>query len=172
MHLTYYNVGNGLQGFYILRDAEVERKIGVSRENEKFVMIVGLEFSKLKSSFPLSGFVAGEVYRFRFLNNNFDDPDLSMVYISFSYNNCSDPVKERQNFTIIGADSSLFNTGIYNQKYFVITQAERMEILIRFEQASSFSICADDWKLDINKIGYNGTKLENVKVTKIINEDD
>ncbi len=54
-------------------------------------------------------------------------------------------MKDREKFTIIGADSSLFNTGIYNQTYFIITQAERMEILIKFQRAPYFSICADDW---------------------------
>ena len=29
MHLTTFNVGNGLSGFYILRDKEVESKINV-----------------------------------------------------------------------------------------------------------------------------------------------
>lgn len=94
MHFTNYNVGQGLAGFYILRDEKVEQEIGIARVNEKLVMITALDFP-LEPSFPLKGFVAGEVYRFRFLNNNFDDNDLSMIIISFSYNNCSDPIKER-----------------------------------------------------------------------------
>jgi hypothetical protein len=109
MHLTNYNVGQGLAGFYILRDEKVEQEIGVARENEKLVMVTSLEFGKFKASFPLKGFVAGEVYRFRFLNNNFEDGPLSMIIISFSYNNCKDTIEKRENFTIIGADSSLFN---------------------------------------------------------------
>lgn len=102
----------------------MERKIGVSRENEKLVLIVGLGYNKTTASFNInSGFIAGEVYRFRFLNNNFDDGDRSMIAVSFSYNECNDAIKQRQKFTIIGADSSLFNTGIYNQTHFVIAQA-------------------------------------------------
>jgi FtsP/CotA-like multicopper oxidase with cupredoxin domain len=33
MHITNFNVENGLEGFYILRDEIVEKQIGISREN-------------------------------------------------------------------------------------------------------------------------------------------
>ena len=49
------------------------------------------------------------VYRFKFLNNNFDDQTGDVLKISFSYDNCKDSYDKRENFTIIGADSSLFN---------------------------------------------------------------
>lgn len=69
MHNTGCNVGNGLAGFYILRDEKVEQEIGIDKSNEKIVMITSLEFP-LHTSFSLSGFIIGEVYRFKFLNNN------------------------------------------------------------------------------------------------------
>jgi FtsP/CotA-like multicopper oxidase with cupredoxin domain len=133
-------------------------------------MITDLELP-LKASFNLTGFYIGEVYRFRFLNNNFDDGNLSMITISFSYANCLDPIKDRENFTIIGADSSLFHTGIYNQTSFVITQAERMEILIKFQRASSFSICANNWETQMSDIGIaSKTKKVKEEVLNIVND--
>ena len=63
------------------------------------------------------------VYRFRFLNNNFDDQDGDVLKISFSYKNCEDKYELRENFTTIGADSSLFNESLDYQTSFVLTQA-------------------------------------------------
>lgn len=82
------------------------------------------------------------VYRFRFLNNNYGFS--SVFNISFVNGNCSNPI-EKIPFTIIGADSSLFNLGIYNQQSFVIGQAERIELLILFKaNIQIYSICADN----------------------------
>ena len=39
MHLTSFNVKNGLSGFYILRDELVEEQIGVNPHNERIVML-------------------------------------------------------------------------------------------------------------------------------------
>lgn len=63
------------------------------------------------------------VYRFKFLNNNFDDQTDDVLKISFSYNSCNDFYDQRENFTIIGADSSLFNESIDYQTSFVTAQA-------------------------------------------------
>lgn len=68
-----------------------------------------------------------KIYRFKFLNNNFGDWDFdSLLKFSFSYNNCDDAYDQRQKFSIIGADSSLFDKSIDGQTSFVVTQAERM----------------------------------------------
>jgi hypothetical protein len=66
--------------------------------------------------------------------------------IFFSYNNCvNDNLSTTEEFSIIGADSSLFHQSIDNQRSFVITQAERMEILIKFSSGQSqFAICVDN----------------------------
>lgn len=62
------------------------------------------------------------------MNNNFNDVDKNIAFdptnvlrISFAYGSCNN--KYRESFTIIGADSSLFHTGIPHQKYFVLGQA-------------------------------------------------
>jgi len=39
MRLTDYNVKFGLSGLYILRDSEIEQKIGVDKNNEKLIMM-------------------------------------------------------------------------------------------------------------------------------------
>lgn len=49
------------------------------------------------------------VYRFRFLNNNFAFGQVFTVF--FVNGDCNSPIA-RIPFTIIGADSSLFNKGI------------------------------------------------------------
>jgi hypothetical protein len=89
----------------------------------------------------LDKFESGVVYRFKFLNNYFDTPAWR---ISFKYGRCDDSTSLRQNFTIIGADSSLFDISIDNQPSFEMAPAERMEILIIFKNSSSFSICVED----------------------------
>ena len=63
------------------------------------------------------------VYRFRFLNNNFAGGQNKTLKVSFSYGNCIDDYDERENMTIIGADSSLFNESLDYQTSFVLTQA-------------------------------------------------
>ena len=63
------------------------------------------------------------IYRFRFLNNNFAGGQDKTLKVSFSYNNCEDAYDERENMTIIGADSSLFNESLDYQTSFVLTQA-------------------------------------------------
>lgn len=63
------------------------------------------------------------VYRFRFLNNNFAGGDDKTLKVSFSYGNCIDDYDKRENMTIIGADSSLFNESLDYQTSFVLTQA-------------------------------------------------
>lgn len=66
-------------------------------------------------------FTKNIVYRFRFLNNNFDEHNIYNV--TFKPGKCADITLKPIPFTIIGADSSLFNEGIYNQNYFIIAQA-------------------------------------------------
>lgn len=53
-------------------------------------------FSKnnLTGQFSLKGFQAGRVYRFKFLNNNFDDQTGDVLKITFAYGGC-DPNNER-----------------------------------------------------------------------------
>jgi FtsP/CotA-like multicopper oxidase with cupredoxin domain len=53
--------------------------------------------------------------------------------VQFVYGSCSQP-KEHISFTIIGADSSLFNEGLYNENKFVLGPAERLELLIKFAE--------------------------------------
>lgn len=62
------------------------------------------------------------VYRFKFLNNNFGRD--SIFKVTFKYGDCSSA--STIPFTIIGADSSLFNKGIEKQTSFIIAQAERI----------------------------------------------
>ncbi len=120
----------------------VEKQIGVDISNEKLVKLANVN---IQTSFPLTGFEANVVYRFRFLNNKFEDTPGTVMRISFSYNNCSDNITEREYFSISGAYSSLFHQSIDNQQSFVINQAERMEILIKFRAGEEqFAICADD----------------------------
>ncbi len=85
------------------------------------------------------------------MNNNFNDLGIADVLkISFSYNDCLDPYDKRENFTIIGADSSLFNNSIDYQTSFVLGQAERIELLIIFNKnKGDISICGDP------KLSYN-----------------
>ena len=101
--------------------------------------------SGLMGKTSLSQLQHSVVYRFKFLNNNFNDLGIADVLkISFSYNECFDPYDQRENFTIIGADSSLFNNSIDYQTSFVLGQAERMEILIIFNKnKGNISICGD-----------------------------
>ena len=63
----------------------------------------------LTGSTALQSLEHSVVYRFKFLNNNFDDKPGDVLKISFSYDSCTDAYEKRENFTIIGADSSLFN---------------------------------------------------------------
>jgi hypothetical protein len=47
----------------------------------------------------------------------------------------------------------LFNTGIPDKYTFVIAQAERLELLIKFQEGrSSFSICGDTNLDDFNEV--------------------
>lgn len=79
--------------------------------------------NNLTATLTLNGFQAGNVYRFKFLNNNFDDQSSSdVVRISFAYGACN-ASDYRESFTIIGADSSLFDRGIPDQTHFVLAQA-------------------------------------------------
>lgn len=69
---------------------------------------------------------------------------------SFAYGDCS-PNDPREFFSIIGADSSLFHESIDHQQSFVIHNAERIELLIRFDNPdeTSFSICAEEGQEDL-----------------------
>lgn len=69
---------------------------------------------------------------------------------SFSYDGCKSNAT-REFFSIIGADSSLFHESIDHQQSFVIHNAERIELLIRFDNPdeTSFSICAENNKGDL-----------------------
>lgn len=137
MHLTSFNVMLGLAGFYILRDSAITEYLGINRGNEKFVLITNND-----SKYQLTGFSTKTVYRFRFLNANYAT-GMTFRY-SFSYNNCNHTHPDLQTFTLIGADSSLFAYGIENQTHFVISNAERIDLLIKFEAGrGSFSICGD-----------------------------
>uniref|UniRef100_A0A1J3CGV6 Spore coat protein A n=1 Tax=Noccaea caerulescens TaxID=107243 RepID=A0A1J3CGV6_NOCCA len=184
MHLTSYNVQHGLAGFYILRDEAVEEYLGIDRSNEKLVMFSA---ENLTSSFGLSNFTKGEVYRFKFLNNNFNDRTGDVLRISFSYNNCTDDISKREVFSIIGADSSLFNQSLDNQLSFVLAQAERIELLINFTQGSAneFAICGDT-QLDsitnpatVNAKAHHGNKAAkpivgslHIRGIKLIDRDE
>jgi spore coat protein A, manganese oxidase len=98
------------------------------------------------TSWETSDFVPNVVYRFRFLNMNFDDGSGTVMRVSFSYNLCNSSMPQRQAFTIIGADSSLFDHSIDSQTNFVLSQAERIDILIKFApNATHFSICTTDY---------------------------
>lgn len=44
--------------------------------------------TNLTGVFSLNGFQAGRVYRFKFLNNNFDDSGFDVLNISFGYGGC------------------------------------------------------------------------------------
>jgi hypothetical protein len=39
MRLANFHVQNGLVGFYILRDPEVQQYLGIARSNQKFVLL-------------------------------------------------------------------------------------------------------------------------------------
>ena len=73
---------------------------------------------------------------------------------------------KKESFTIIGADSSLFNTGIPNQKYFVVAQAERLELLIIFKEGQdSFSICGDV-NIDTFDADHHNSKTESASIMR------
>jgi FtsP/CotA-like multicopper oxidase with cupredoxin domain len=96
-------------------------------------------------SWNASNFVPDVVYRFRLLNMNFDDFGGTVMRVSFSYNFCNSSVPELQPFALIGADSSLFSQSIDSQTSFVLSQAERMDFLIKFPpNFPHFSICTQD----------------------------
>jgi hypothetical protein len=142
MHLTTFNVQYGLAGFYILRDSVVEAEIGVAKENERLLMLTN---NNIFISWKPNDFVPNVVYRFRFLNMNFDDSGGMVMRVSFSYNYCNSTVPQLQSFSLIGADSSLFHQSIDGQTNFVLSQAERMDILIKFAAGNDhFSICTQD----------------------------
>ncbi len=82
MRLTNFNVQHGLAGFYILRDPDVQKYLGIDRSNEKFVLI-----NNNSQKYELSGLVANKVYRFRFLNANYGFR--ATLRYSFSYNGCN-----------------------------------------------------------------------------------
>lgn len=82
MRLTNFNVKAGLAGFYILRDTNVSEYLGIHRSNEKFVLVT----SNGKQQYDLSGLVGGTVYRFRFLNANYEAR--STFRYSFRYDGC------------------------------------------------------------------------------------
>lgn len=134
MRLTLYNVQYGLSGLYILRNKTIEQQIGIGINQEKLVMMTRNGWTYLQNLESEDGIV----YRFRFLNNNFGGSNIYRVY--FVYGDCK-TAQSYINFTIIGADSSLFNEGICNQQSFIIGQAERIEILIKFSNARNYSIC-------------------------------
>ena len=116
--------------------------LNIPRKYEKLVMFT---VHGLKGKTSLQSLEHSVVYRFKFLNNNFDDKNPDVLKISFSYNNCVDYYEQRENFTIIGADSSLFNESIDYQTSFVVAQAERIEILIIFDKnKGDVSICGDE----------------------------
>jgi FtsP/CotA-like multicopper oxidase with cupredoxin domain len=145
MRLTTFNAQHGLAGFYILRDTNVSKYLGIDRSNEKFVLIS----SSGDQKFDLNGLQSGVVYRFRFLNANYAGRATTLRYY-FSYNGCLKNSAEVVGFTMIGADSSLFDKGIENRTHFVISNGERIDLLIKFStEKESFSICGDS---DINTL--------------------
>lgn len=73
-------------------------------------------------------------YRFRFLNNNILGLTKT-VKVIFKYNNCNEDNTEIETFSIIGADSSLFDKSIDDQTNIVLSNAERIDLLIVFSQA-------------------------------------
>ena len=77
-------------------------------------------------------FNADTVYRFRILNNNYSNGAEYRFYFVNGNNCTSEDLSEMIPMTLIGADSSLFDKGIYNQPNFTVTQAERIEFLIVF----------------------------------------
>jgi hypothetical protein len=112
--------------------------LGIDRSNEKFVLIT----SRGDQKYDLDGLVGDTVYRFRFLNANYESRATFRYF--FSYNNCDKANPDLETFTIIGADSSLFDKGIENQQRFVISNGERIDLLIKFSNTKkSFSICGD-----------------------------
>jgi hypothetical protein len=138
MRLTNFNVQYGLAGFYILRDTNVQKYLGIARENERFILIT----NRAAQKYDLDGLVAGTVYRFRILNANYEGR--ATFRYSFSYNKCNKDAPDLEKFTIIGADSSLFDYGIENQTHFVVSNGERIDLIIKLgEGRSSFSVCGD-----------------------------
>jgi hypothetical protein len=112
--------------------------LGIARTNEKFVLIT----SRGDQKYDLTGLVGGTVYRFRFLNANYEGR--ATFRYSFSYNKCDKATPDLETFTIIGADSSLFDYGIENQQHFVISNGERIDLIIKLSaEKESFSICGD-----------------------------
>lgn len=68
---------------------------------------------------------------------------MNVTKVSFTYGDCADKNFEPIPFTIIGSDSSLLNETIPNIKEVQQGQAERIEILIKFDDVHpTFQICS------------------------------
>jgi hypothetical protein len=78
MRLTNFNVKSGLAGFYLLRDSELTKYLGIARQNEKLVLI-----TSTNTSYDLAGLVANTVYRFRFLNGNYGGGSTMRYYFTY-----------------------------------------------------------------------------------------
>ena len=73
-------------------------------------------------STDLSSLSHGVKYRFRFLNNNILGLTKT-VKVIFKYNNCLEDNTDIEHFSIIGADSSLFDQSIDRQTNIVLSNA-------------------------------------------------
>ena len=70
-------------------------------------------------------------------------------------------------FTMIGADSAIFQTFIPDMKDFDLGVAERTEILIRFDEASGVPNCVQYYYLTCNDANAGGTVIKfKFKLTK------
>lgn len=99
------------------------------------------------------------VYRFRFLNANYFSGS-SIEYV-FHYGDCTShgPII---NFTLIGADSSLFRKGMNNQQSFMISNGERVELLIVLSKVVCYrtvSVCGNSQQ----KFGGGHSNMESKK---------
>jgi hypothetical protein len=89
----------------------------------------------------LTDLKASTVYRFRFLNGNYASSN--SIRYSFRYGDCGSSASI-VNFTLIGTDSSLFNKGLDDQQGFIISNGERVELLIVFSaNFTNVSICGE-----------------------------
>jgi FtsP/CotA-like multicopper oxidase with cupredoxin domain len=123
----------------------------------------------------LTDLKASTVYRFRFLNGNYDDAN--SIRYSFRYGDCGSSASI-VNFTLIGTDSSLFNKGLDDQQGFVISNGERVELLIVFSaNFTNVSICGENAvkakfvdghsKLDSNRPVSGAKSIYNINNIKL-----